>query len=606
MGTRFFFRINTDSPAIVYGFLLPVIAFVFFLFPVNHSSAQKSPQTYCNPMNINYGPSVRGRHAADPVIVLFKDKYYLFTTWDIKGYRVSDDLFMWKDILFNDTTWQKLNCNGTITAPAVATDGNYLYFINFNSGNRKDPVTIFRTQTPETGNWHPCGSMRVVADPCLFIDEGRFFVYHGLGANQGTKCFELDPETLTEIPGSEKVLRPALKGISDYEGGYHRGRRELFGQTDASEWLDKFSMEPCPEAAWMTRHGNTYYLQYATPGTVSQWYSDIVMTGDTPQGPFTECDYNPVSMKAGGFIGSAGHSSVFADKNGRLWRVTTMWIGRHNLFERRLGLFPVTFDQKGRMITHTLLGDFPMFRDYETIGNQLKMPGWMMLSFQKKCMASSSVDTLQPYLASDENIRTWWSAKTGNPGEWLSIDLGKMAQVSAIQVNFAEQEAKLTNPDTSDYHAWKILHSSDGKNWELLIDKSRNKSCAPHDYIELEKPLTTRYLKIVNAHTALYGKFAISDFRIFGDNHEKLPQKVKIISNERLQTDDRSARISWSKSKGADGYLVRFGVDPSFLNQCIQVNDNEKTNLGIHVLIKNKPYFFRVDAWNGSGITTGK
>ena len=36
------------------------------------------------------------RHGADPVIVLFKDKYWLFSTWDRPGYRVSDDLVHWK------------------------------------------------------------------------------------------------------------------------------------------------------------------------------------------------------------------------------------------------------------------------------------------------------------------------------------------------------------------------------------------------------------------------------------------------------------------------------------------------------------------------------
>ena len=29
------------------------------------------PRTFCNPLNIDYGPSPAYRHAADPVIVLF-------------------------------------------------------------------------------------------------------------------------------------------------------------------------------------------------------------------------------------------------------------------------------------------------------------------------------------------------------------------------------------------------------------------------------------------------------------------------------------------------------------------------------------------------------
>jgi len=58
--------------------------------------------TYCNPLNLDYGYtpfpefSTAGRHraTADPVITLFEDKYYLFST-NQKGYWWSDDLASW-------------------------------------------------------------------------------------------------------------------------------------------------------------------------------------------------------------------------------------------------------------------------------------------------------------------------------------------------------------------------------------------------------------------------------------------------------------------------------------------------------------------------------
>ncbi|MEQ8531704.1 MAG: xylosidase, partial [Imperialibacter sp.] len=58
--------------------------------------------TYCNPINIDYGYtpipnfSEMGRHraTADPVITVFKGKYYLFSTnqW---GYWWSDNMYQW-------------------------------------------------------------------------------------------------------------------------------------------------------------------------------------------------------------------------------------------------------------------------------------------------------------------------------------------------------------------------------------------------------------------------------------------------------------------------------------------------------------------------------
>jgi len=64
--------------------------------------------TYCNPINIDYGYtpipnfSAWGRHraTADPVIVLYKNDYYLFSTnqW---GYWWSSDMLNWNFISKN-------------------------------------------------------------------------------------------------------------------------------------------------------------------------------------------------------------------------------------------------------------------------------------------------------------------------------------------------------------------------------------------------------------------------------------------------------------------------------------------------------------------------
>jgi len=80
-----------------------LFAFMLFIFLCNDIHAQQ--KTYCNPINIDYGftpiPnfSEQGRHraTADPVIVLYKDKYFLISTnqW---GYWWSDDMLHWKFI----------------------------------------------------------------------------------------------------------------------------------------------------------------------------------------------------------------------------------------------------------------------------------------------------------------------------------------------------------------------------------------------------------------------------------------------------------------------------------------------------------------------------
>ena len=592
---------------------LSLLLVSFFLFScAENKQVTEQQTTFCNPMNLDYGwgcfqkREKKARTAADPVIVLFKDKYYLFTTMDIGGYRVSDDLITWKDVYFNPEIHASALDIDHYVAPAVAADDNYVYFINFTRDRSKKKVDVIRSADPENGKWEKCGEVRRMADPCLFIDDERFYFYYGLGAEQSTTFFEVNPETFEEIEGTKKVLREYITDVKECTSGYHFGRRELYDEIDASAWMGKFQKIPCPEGAWIVKNNDKYYLQYATPGTICNWYCDIVMESDSANGGFIEQPYNPVSLKVGGFIGGAGHSCVFKDKYGNWWQATSMWIGNHDEFERRIGLFPVSFDAKGRMRTHTVLGDYPMLLPQKKFEPQdISAFGWMLQSFNKACMASSSHSGFEPEKAADENVRTWWSAESGNAGEHFVMNFGKKVQINSVQINFAEQDINPEAPKETDYHAYKLYTSNDGHTWKLLADKSGNKTAVPHEYLELSKPVEASYMKVENVHTPKEGKFALLDLRVFGSGYSDKPGQVKELSVKRNQEDGRYASIAWNKAFGADGYLVRFGYQPDFLNQCIQVKGNETTELLLHILTKGVKYYYRVDTYNDSGITEG-
>jgi xylan 1,4-beta-xylosidase len=592
---------------------LSLLLVSFFLFScAENKQVAEQQTTFCNPMNLDYGwgcfqkREKKARTAADPVIVLFKDKYYLFTTMDIGGYRVSDDLITWKDVYFNPEIHASALDIDHYVAPAVAADDNYVYFINFTRDRSKKKVDVIRSADPENGKWEKCGEVRRMADPCLFIDDGRFYFYYGLGAEQSTTFFEVNPETFEEIEGTKKVLREYITDVKECISGYHFGRRELYDEIDASAWMGKFEKIPCPEGAWIVKNNDKYYLQYATPGTICNWYCDIVMESDSANGGFVEQPYNPVSLKVGGFIGGAGHSCVFKDKYGNWWQVTSMWIGNHDEFERRIGLFPVSFDAKGRMRTHTVLGDYPMLLPQKKFEPQdISAFGWMLQSFNKACMASSSLPGFEPEKAADENVRTWWSAESGNAGEHFVMNFGKKVQINSVQINFAEQDINPEAPKETDYHAYKLYTSNDGHTWKLLADKSGNKTAVPHEYLELSGPVEASYMKVENVHTPKEGKFALLDLRVFGSGYSDKPGQVKELSVERNQEDERYASLAWNKVSGADGYLVRFGYQPDFLNQCIQVKGNDTTELLLHILTKGVKYYYRVDTYNDSGITEG-
>src|SRR4051812_34118500 len=184
-----------------------------FVF-VSIAAAAPPPKTFCNPLNLDYGLiSMRGeaihRHGADPCVVLFKDKYWLFSTWDRPGYRVSDDLVNWTYIAFPATV--ELPTRGLYTAAAASVIGEYLYFTEF--GKDKARVALYRTRDPEKAEaWEKVtGELPPYADPCLFVDPptGDVFMYSGL--DKPIFGVQLDPKkNFAEVATTKKQLMDEL------------------------------------------------------------------------------------------------------------------------------------------------------------------------------------------------------------------------------------------------------------------------------------------------------------------------------------------------------------------------------------------------------------
>ncbi len=127
-------------------------------------SGRNDAPVYCNPIDLDYGwggfKQTKARAAADPVIVLFKDRYYLFSTHDTGGYRVSDDLVHWQNIAFAPEIRYAAQDGGRYVAPAVATDGKYIYFIRLKRDRAAKTTEVIRTADPDSGRWEHCGDVR--------------------------------------------------------------------------------------------------------------------------------------------------------------------------------------------------------------------------------------------------------------------------------------------------------------------------------------------------------------------------------------------------------------------------------------------------------------
>ena len=538
-----------------------------------------SPRTFCNPIDIPYAfgkdqPS--RREAADPTVIVYKGEYWLFPSKS-EGYWHSKDFSHWQYVAPAGLPIDNY-------APTVMEMDGKLYWSAFTSG-------IFVTDDPATGTWTPASDTNNNGDPALFCDDdGRVYNYSGCSNNGSIFGQELDPNNglkpLTE-------LKPLFH--SDIAGhGW-----EIKGQPDAKPPYS--SNQSYIEGSWMTKHSGKYYLQYAAPGTEIKSYGDGVYVSDHPLGPFTYAPYSPFSSKFGGFIGGAGHSSTFQDLGGRYWHISTMVVSVRHMFERRLGVFPTWFTKDGQLVTDTYLGDYPQFLPGVTRDpSKGNTPGWMLLTLKKAAAASSTLDGHPVENAFDEEIRDWWSAKTGKPGEWLQVDMGKRCRVNAAQINFADEGATQIGRMHDDGYGYKLDLSEDGKTWTTVVDHSVDMRDAPHDYAELSQPVFARYARITNTHTPAGAKFSISGLRLFGNGLGKAPVKVEGVQVSRDAADGRQATITWKPVSGADGYIVRYGIAKDRLFTNYQVYSADP--LHIHSLNAGVKYYFAVDSFNDNGV----
>lgn len=548
-------------------------------------------QTYCNPINIDYGYtpipnfSEWGKHraTADPVVVNYQGDYYLFSTnqW---GYWWSRDMLKWNYV--SKRFLRSWNAGyDELCAPAVGVIGDTMLVFGSTYTNN---FTIWMSTNPKNNEWKPLVDSLVIGgwDPAFFTDSnGRFYMYNG-SSNQ----FPLYGVQLNRKTMEPYTTRKEMYLLEPERYGWHR-----FG-----EHMDNTFLDPFIEGAWMTQHNNKYYLQYGAPGTEFSGYADGVVVGENPLGPFVPQSL-PLSYKAGGFARGAGHGATFQDHEGDYWHVSTIAISVKNNFERRLGIWPAGFDNEGVMFCNTAFGDYPTYlpeADKDPLNGSFT--GWMLLNFKKPVAVSSTLGGYHPNNAVDEDIKTYWSATSAEAGEWIQSDLGHVSTLRAIQINYADQDAEFLGKSSGVGHQYQIFISDNGKKWSLLVDKSKNSTDVPHDYIELETPVQARFVKLVNLKMPT-GKFAISGLRVFGSGNGAKPNAVKDFHILRTRKDKRSAWLKWNRVDNAYAYNIYLGTEPDKLYNCIMVMDANE--YWLKTMDNEKTYYFTIESINENGVS---
>ena len=571
-------------------------ALLIFLFA--NSSGQQT--TYCNPINIDYGYtpipnfSTWGRHraTADPVIVNYKGDYYLFSTnqW---GYWWSSDMLNWKFISKKFLRPWNAGVYDELCAPAVGIIGDTM--LVFGSTYSRN-FTIWMSTNPKANEWKPLVDSFDIGgwDPSFFTDDdGRLYMYNGSSNKFPMYGIELDRKTM-----QPQGTRKEMYLLEPWRFGWQR-----FG-----EHMDNTFLDPFIEGSHMTKYNEKYYLQYGAPGTEFSGYADGLLVGTGPLGPF-EAQSDPLSIKLGGFVRGAGHGATFTDNYNNYWHVSTTVISVKNTFERRLGIWPTGFDSEGTMWCNTTFGDYPHYiplpgikSEYGKDGLSPYFTGWMLLNYNKPVQVSSTLGGYVPNNAVDELMKTYWSAATGNKGEWIQTDLGTISTVNAIQINYADQDvdSNKLGKFTDQYHQYKLYYSPDGKKWNVLTDKSKNKTDIPHEYVQLDRPVQARFIKLENIHMPA-GRFAISGLRVFGNGNGAKPEAVQDFIVLRTEKDKRSAFIKWRPVDNAFAYHIFYGTHPDKLYTSIMVHSNNE--YWMKAMDSQKTYYYCIQAINENGVS---
>lgn len=585
----------------------------------------------CNPMDLNYqyqhlclrdGAPLVFREAADPSMIMFKGRYYLFPSMTL-GFYVSNDMARWE--------YHRLPDSLPLYdyAPDVRVLGDWMYF----SASRKSgDCCFYRTRDPLTGPFEEFPAGFAFWDPNLLIDDdGRVYLYWGCSSVEPLNGVELNPDTMRqsgkptalftandedhgyERPGNNHVPPFTPEEIEQrYQGLLYFRKIDPSTLTKADVRRLKQSVGNAPfiEGSWVTKYHGRYYLQYAFAGTEYNIYGDGVYVADSPLGPFTLASNNPYSYKPGGFITGAGHGSTMEDCHGNWWHTSSMRISTQYMFERRLGLWPAGFDEDGELFCNQRYGDWPM-RVPSGKFDPWREPEWMLLSYQKPVTASSFEEGHEPHLATDENIQTWWRAADAAPGQTLTMDLGKVCTVHAVQVNFADDGIQAPVPAPEQLHGeatqlryipgvpqplrWVLERSVDGENWTVIDNCAADR---PHALVVRENGISLRYLRLTVLEMPYGQPVAVSGLRVFGKSGGPLPSEPCFTAR---RTSDLDMSVEM-EADGAVGYNILWGHAPDKLyHSCLAFN-NKQT---IGALVKGQGYYVRVDAFNEAGITHG-
>jgi len=287
--------------------VLALAVSLLFIGAIGLTGAEKK-RTYTNPVIDEIGP-------ADPCVIFYRGKYYLYPTGDNRSYHVytSRDLVHW-------TKGKRVFAPGgrNVWAPDVFHDEKNKKFYLYYTANKRIGVAV--ADSPEGPFVDRATLFRNAIDAHMFRDgDGKYYLYY------------------VRFPGFricvQRMKTPLEKADKPIE---------LIRPTEP--WEKKRGA--VTEGPWILKHKKTYYLMYSGTGANSLDYAVGYATSKSPAGPFRKHPGNPIIKRGGGALGP-GHGCVVRDAAGKMWHVYHQQKDGSRPWNRFICIDPLWFDKKG-------------------------------------------------------------------------------------------------------------------------------------------------------------------------------------------------------------------------------------------------------------------
>jgi beta-xylosidase len=257
---------------------------------------------------------------ADPAVIFHEGTYYLYATGEVdgdNGYRAytSKDLVHWQrgPVVFRTG-------EPHVWAPDVWRDPDSGRFYLYYTANKTVGVA------DAAGPLGPFAVRRKLFDDAIDAhlfrdDDGRLYLYY------------------VALPGFRITVQPMADPVTP------QGEPKVVLQPE-SEW--EIRNGRVTEGPWMIKHDGRCCLLYSGSGANTPDYAVGYATSDSPLGPFTRAEENPILHRSEGLFGP-GHGCAIQDAKGQWWFVYHQKRTDRREWDRFISIDRLQFDEQGRL-----------------------------------------------------------------------------------------------------------------------------------------------------------------------------------------------------------------------------------------------------------------